>query len=112
MADLITKVVKASNPSGYPDYSNSRSNGKSTTRGAVQTGSKKMGSMFGGNNLTFVEAGGDDFELSAREPAHGIQKTIETQVVINKASQGGQEDDDFASESSSTRQLKKEHYHV
>ena len=113
MADLITKVVKASNPAGYPDYSNSRSrsNPKSSQR-APTTGSKKIASMFGGGNTTFVEAGGDDIELPARSGA-GIQKTTTTQVVIKPANQSGDYDDhDFASESSSTRQLKREHYAV
>lgn len=115
MADLITKVVKASNPSGYPDYSNSRSrsNQKSSQRGTNANGSKKIGSMFAGGNTTFVEAGGDDIELPARDVSGGIQKTMTTQVVIKPAGGNSDYDDhDFASESSSTRQLKREHYAV
>ncbi|CAM1505176.1 Fc.00g108130.m01.CDS01 [Cosmosporella sp. VM-42] len=112
MADLITKVVKASNPTGYHNYSNSqsRSAGKSS-KGTAATGSKKIASMFAGGNTTFIEAGGDDIELPTRET--GIQKTTTTQVVIKPANQSGDYDDhDFASESSSTRQLKREHYAV
>lgn len=116
MADLITKVVKASNPAGYPDYSNSRSrsNPKSSQRGTNAGGSKKIASMFAGGNVTFVEAGGDDIELPNRDMAGGIQKTMTTQVVIKNANTSNQDydDRDFASESSSTRQLKREHYAV
>ena len=117
MAGLITKVVKASNPSGYPDYSNSRSrsNPKSSQRAGTTTigGSKKITSMFAGGNVTFVEAGGDDIELPTRDIS-GIQKTTTTQVVIKSANNSGQDydDHDFASESSSTRQLKREHFAV
>lgn len=108
MAELITKVVKASNPGGY--YSHSQSEPKSTQRGPTN-GSRKIGSMFAGGNTTFIEAGGNDIELPNRDGAGGIQKTMTTQVVI-KQSSGPSEYDDAISESSSTRQLKREHFPV
>ncbi|KPM43693.1 hypothetical protein AK830_g2851 [Neonectria ditissima] len=111
MAELITKVVKASNSSGYPDYSGSRSqptNGKSSGH---KTGSKHQGSMFPGGQTTFIQAGGDnDIELSNRDIG-GIQKTTTTQVVV-KQNSSGYDEQDLHSESSSTRQLKKEHFPV
>ncbi|KAH8734268.1 hypothetical protein BGZ61DRAFT_490291 [Ilyonectria robusta] len=106
MADLITKVVKASNPADYAGYSNSlsRSNPKSSQNGATN-GSKKMASMFTRGNRTYIETGGDDIELTAAEGAGGIKKTITSQVVIKPARQSEYEEQDLASVSSSTRQL-------
>ncbi|RSL50768.1 hypothetical protein CEP53_008695 [Fusarium sp. AF-6] len=109
MAELITKVVKASNPNGY-DYSGSRSrsNPKSSQHQTV-TG-KKMGSIFPGGNTTYVEAG-EDIELPTRE-APGIQVSKTTQVVVKQTAPQEYDDPDFASESSSTRHLKREHFAV
>ncbi|KAF4469205.1 hypothetical protein FALBO_3903 [Fusarium albosuccineum] len=84
MADLIKKVVRASNTTGYPDYSGSRSRTtqpKNSGRGPTN-GSKHPASMFnGGGNTTYIEAGGDDIELPTRTE-HGIQKTTRTEVVV------------------------------
>ncbi|KAH7023863.1 hypothetical protein EDB80DRAFT_56499 [Ilyonectria destructans] len=107
MAELITKVVKASNPSGYADYSGSRSqptNGKSSSRGQT-VNSKHMRSVFPDGNTTYIQGGGDDIEMPKRELG-GIQKTTTTQVVVK--SQSGYDEQDLASESSSTHQLKRE----
>ncbi|KAF7563997.1 hypothetical protein G7046_g121 [Stylonectria norvegica] len=114
MADLITKVVKASSATGYPDYSNERSRSapKSSQRGPTN-GSKKVASMFAGGNTTYIEAGGDDIEMPNRDlSGGGIHKTTTTQVVIKPAGQSDFDDRDLESESSSTRQLKREHYAV
>ncbi|KAJ3469427.1 hypothetical protein MRS44_003492 [Fusarium solani] len=112
MADLITKVVKASNPSGYPDYSGSRSRttqqGKSSGRG-VTGNSKHPASMFAGGNTTYIEAGAEEIELPTRNE-HGIHKTVRTEVVVKPSRQSQYDDPDLASESSSTRQLKREHF--
>ncbi|KAF4467481.1 hypothetical protein FALBO_5618 [Fusarium albosuccineum] len=113
MAELITKVVKASNPHGY-EYSGSRSrsNPKSSQHGTHTTKSKKMGSIFPRGNQTYVEAGGEDIELPARERGDGIQVSKTTHVVVKQTGNSDYDDPDFASESSSTRQLKREHYAV
>ncbi|KAF9781448.1 hypothetical protein IL306_013444 [Fusarium sp. DS 682] len=65
MADLIIKVVKASNNSDYPDYSGSRSNPTTQKqKSSKQTGKSKIPSaMFAGGNTTFIEANKDDIEL-------------------------------------------------
>ncbi|KAH7272992.1 hypothetical protein B0J15DRAFT_192812 [Fusarium solani] len=114
MADLITKVVKASNPSGYPDYSGSRSRttqqGKGSGRG-VTGNSKHPASMFAGGNTTYIEAGAEEIELPTRNE-HGIHKTVRTEVVVKPSRQSQYDDPDLASESSSTRQLKREHFPV
>ncbi|KAF4981962.1 hypothetical protein FZEAL_2308 [Fusarium zealandicum] len=108
MAELITKVVKASNPHGYPGYSGSRSNPKSSQQA---TANKKTGKIFPrGGNTTYVEAGGEDIEMG-REPS-GIQMTKTTHVVVKPSKEPEYDDPDFASESSSTRQLKREHFPV
>ncbi|KAM5341881.1 hypothetical protein ACJ41O_014912 [Fusarium nematophilum] len=110
MAELITKVVKASNPNGY-DYSNSRS--RSNPKSSQRDPSRKMTTIFPGGNTTYVEAGGEDIELPNRDA--GIQKTTTTQVVVVDKTgqrQSDYDDPDFASESSSTRHLKREHFAV
>ncbi|KAM0551288.1 hypothetical protein ACHAPJ_008391 [Fusarium lateritium] len=110
MAELITKVVKASNPNGY-EYSGSRSRsgGKS---GFKTTTNKKMGSVFPGGNQTYVEAGGDNIELPQRtEDGIQVSRTFKTtQVDIVK--QDRTDYDDLESESSSTRHLKQEHFPI
>jgi hypothetical protein len=109
MAELITKVVKASN-GGYPDYSGSRSRTTQNKSSKTAQSGGRVNSIFPNGqagHTTFVEAGGDDIELPTRD-AHGIQKTTTTQIVIKESRQSGYEDHDFASESSSTRQLKRD----
>ncbi|KAF7556871.1 hypothetical protein G7Z17_g1111 [Cylindrodendrum hubeiense] len=108
MAELITKVVKASNQTGYPDYSGSRSQptgNKSAASRAQTTNSKHMRSVFPDGHVTFVQGGGDDIEMPNRDHG-GIQKTTTTQVVVK--SQSGYDEQDLNSESSSTRHLKRE----
>ncbi|KAJ4122940.1 hypothetical protein NW768_009930 [Fusarium equiseti] len=105
MAELITKVVKASNPSGY-DYSGSRSGGKS---GAKTATNKRGTSMFPGGNLTYIEAG-ENIELPERkEDGIKVSRTFQTtQVESVKPDQDRTDYDDLGSESSSTRNLKEE----
>ncbi|KAF5667332.1 hypothetical protein FHETE_6035 [Fusarium heterosporum] len=113
MAELITKVVKASNPNGY-DYSHSqsRSGGKSGVKsGGKTTTNKKMGSIFAGGNQTYVQAG-ENIELPARkEDGIQISRTFQTtQVEAVKPNRDRTDYDDLESESSSTRNLKPEHF--
>ncbi|RYO79851.1 hypothetical protein DL766_008342 [Monosporascus sp. MC13-8B] len=103
MAELVTKVVRVTNPRANTD--DSRPKGTSRSH---KTGSNKLShflvtgrdSMFrSGNHEAEVTVGkGADMEMD------GIQKTVETRVVI----QGGNKDDRPSlseSRSSSTRKL-------
>ncbi|KAF6527205.1 hypothetical protein ACKRZS_014005 [Fusarium odoratissimum] len=109
MADLIIKVVKASNNSDYPDYSGSRSH-STQKKSSKQTGKSKVPSaMFVGGNTTFIEANTDDIELVDRLEG-GIQKTTRTEVVVKQTRRS--EYDDVASDTGSTRQLQREHFTV
>ncbi|KAG5803636.1 hypothetical protein H9Q74_012097 [Fusarium xylarioides] len=107
MAELITKVVKASNPNGY-DYPDSRS--RSGQKSGKTTTGKKMGSVFPGNNQTFIEAGGDNIELPQRkEDGIQVSRTFKTtQIEVVKENRDRTDYDDLESESSSTRHLKRE----
>ncbi|KAM0489655.1 hypothetical protein ACHAP8_012350 [Fusarium lateritium] len=109
MAELITKVVKASNPSGY-DYSGSRSGGKS---GAKTTTNKRATSVFPAGNQTYIEAG-DNIELPQRtEDGIKVSRTFQTtQIEAAKPNRDRTDYDDLQSESSSTRNLKDEHFVV
>ncbi|KAI5465369.1 hypothetical protein BGZ63DRAFT_469662 [Mariannaea sp. PMI_226] len=108
MAELITKVVKASND-GY-DYSGSlsRTTGNKSSKTGQST-NRRGNSIFPNGHVTFVEGGGEDIELPNRD-VHGIQKTTTTQVVIKESRQSEYDDHDMASESSSTRQLKRDNF--
>lgn len=109
MAELITKVVKASNPSGY-DYSGSRSGGKS---GAKTGTNKRATSVFPGGNQTYIEAG-ENIELPERkEDGIKVSRTFQaTQIEGVKPKQDRTDYDDLGSDSSSMRQLKDEHFTV
>ncbi|KAF4341026.1 hypothetical protein FBEOM_5077 [Fusarium beomiforme] len=110
MADLIIKVVKASNNSDYPDYSGSRSNPTQKQKSSKQAGKSMIPSaMFAGGNTTFIEANKDDIELVDRIEG-GIQKTTRTEVVVKQTRRV--EYDDVASDTGSTRQLQKENFTV
>ncbi|RFN48698.1 hypothetical protein FIE12Z_7017 [Fusarium flagelliforme] len=107
MADLIIKVVKASNGNGY-DYSGS----KSGSTQPKQKSGNKLGkghipsAMFIGGNLTFVQAGDDDIEMNNLEG--GIQKTTRTEVeVVVKQTRASDSDDRDGSDSGSARALRK-----
>lgn len=102
MADLIGKVVRASNNQDSHDYS-SRSR---ATKG--RTHSHHPGRGFGATlTRTHIELGEDDeIELKNRENMEGIKKTVVTEIVRS----GNQEDDDVpehheraVSEASSTK---------
>lgn len=107
MADLIIKVVKASNGNGY-DYSGS----KSGSTQPKQKSGNKLGkghipsAMFIGGNLTFVQAGDNDIEMNNLEG--GIQKTTRTEVeVVVKQTRASDSDDREGSDSGSARALRK-----
>ena len=103
MAELITKVVRATNPHSNPDgptpkeASRSHKTGSNKLSHFIGTGRDNM--FRGGNHNAQVTVGkGADMEMD------GIQKTVETQVVI----QGGNKDyrpSLSESRSSSTRKL-------
>ncbi|CAF3455255.1 unnamed protein product [Fusarium graminearum] len=110
MAELITKVVKASNPNDY-DYSGSRSGGKS---GATRTATNKRAtSVFPAGNQTFVEAG-ESIEMPQRtEDGIKVSRTFQTtQIEVVKPNRDRTDYDDLQSESSSTRNLKEETFNV
>jgi hypothetical protein len=106
MADLIIKVVKASNGNGY-DYSGS----KSGSTQPKQKSGNKLGkghipsAMFIGGNLTFVQAGDDDIEMNNLEG--GIQKTTRTEVEVVVKQRASDSDDRDGSDSGSARAPRK-----
>lgn len=90
MADLISKVVRASNADGSNDYSSrSRSHQTGTTRA--------QHSRFGATlTRTHIELGEEDeMELKERENLEGIKKTVVTEIT--RVGPNG-EDDDVPSE--------------
>ena len=103
MADLIGKVVRASNQQGNHDYSSRSRTG--------QTGSRPHPSRFGHTlTRTHIELGDDDeMELKERENLEGIKKTVVTEII--RSGPNGEEDDvpelheRAVSEASSTKQL-------
>ncbi|RGP75489.1 hypothetical protein FSPOR_597 [Fusarium sporotrichioides] len=107
MADLIVKVVKASNGNGY-DYSGS----KSGSTQPKQKSGNKLGkghipsAMFIGGNLTLIQAGVDDIEMNRMEG--GIQKTTRTEVevVVKQNRSSDSDDQDSASNAESMRPLR------
>ncbi|RYP04879.1 hypothetical protein DL765_010019 [Monosporascus sp. GIB2] len=103
MAELVTKVVRVTNPRANPDDSTP----KGTSR-SHKTGNNKLSHFLvtgrdnifrsGNHNAQVTVGRGADMEMD------GIQKTVETRVVI----QGGNKDDRHwlsESRSSSTRKL-------
>jgi hypothetical protein len=112
MADLIIKVVKASNGNGY-DYSGSKSG---STQPKQKSAANKLGkghipsAMFVGGNLTFVQAGADDDDIEMnRMDQGGIQKTTRTEVevVVKQTRQSDSDDRDMPSDAESMRPLRK-----
>jgi uncharacterized protein YkvS len=65
--------------------------------------------MFVGGNTTFIEANTDDIEM-VDQLEGGIQKTTRTEVIVKQARMS--EYDDVASDTGSTRQLRREHFTV
>ncbi|CAM1502595.1 Fc.00g073710.m01.CDS01 [Cosmosporella sp. VM-42] len=121
MADLITKIVRATSvDGGYSSGIKSKTSGVTTSR----VGKKSSSAAPRGQNLTFVGQQtttigvGDhdrDIEMEDRKPQDrvspqpdaGIRKTVET--VINREPREEERDiDDASSQTSSTRKL---HYH-
>ncbi|KAF7559791.1 hypothetical protein G7046_g4349 [Stylonectria norvegica] len=117
MADLIGKVVRASNQhEGSHDYNSSRSR-------TAQTGSSRPNqSRFGAtltsaHHRTHIELGDDDeMELKERENLEGIKKTVVTEII--RSGPNGEEDDvpelheRAVSEASSTKQLHSRQYSI
>ncbi|KAL6925223.1 hypothetical protein FSST1_002497 [Fusarium sambucinum] len=106
MADLIIKVVKASNGNGY-DYSGSKSgNTQPKQKSSNKPGKSHVPSaMFIGGNLTFCQAGDDDIEMNRMEG--GIQKTTRTEVeVVVKNRPSDSDDRDVPSDGESMRPLR------
>lgn len=122
MADLIVKVVRACNPNAnssdrYKKYAG-------TTFGAHPTGThhnKKSGAGGGNNsqklgiwsrhqNTTHIEIGDDADAMEMERYGNSIKKTVVMEVTHDGQSKDGGDDGEFEarSESSSTRQLKKE----
>lgn len=106
MADLIGKVVRASNNQDSNDYSSrSRTTGKSGSR---PTHAGRFGATL---TRTHIELGEEDeMELKERENLEGIKKTVVTEIVRTGPGHGGHEDDDIpehheraVSEASSTK---------
>ncbi|KAK9417100.1 hypothetical protein SUNI508_09118 [Seiridium unicorne] len=103
IADMIARVVRASNPHQTGSYDKSNSNRhegshKMTTMITTRTGNGNNNKASGnGTHVRFDE------ESEADLPSAGIKRTIETQVVREPKV----EDDDNQSESSSTRELQK-----
>lgn len=104
MADLIGKVVRASNnQADSHEYSSRSRTNKSTVRGQHHPG-RGFGATL---TRTHIELGEEDeIELKNRENIDGIKKTVVTQIVRS----GGSEDDDVpehheraVSEASSTK---------
>ncbi|CAM1509912.1 Fc.00g002470.m01.CDS01 [Cosmosporella sp. VM-42] len=108
MADLIGKVVRASNnQDGTHDYSSRSRTG--------QTGSRPHPGRFGhtltsAHHRTHIELGDDDeMELKERENLEGIKKTVVTEII--RSGPNGEDDDvpelheRAVSEASSTKQL-------
>lgn len=116
MADLIGKVVRASNgQDNTHDYSSRSRTG--------QTGSRPHPSRFGvasTHHRTHIELGDDDeMELKERENLEGIKKTVVTEII--RSGPNGEDEDvpelheRAVSEASSTklhgRQYSIEHAH-
>lgn len=113
MADLIIKVVKASNNGNYPEYSGSRS--RSTRQKKKSSGqsrkSKMPSAMFMGGNTTVIEAGVEDIEMADMTEG-GIQKTTRTEVSVKHTRRSETDDRDMISDAESTKQLHREHFTV
>ncbi|KAF5020953.1 hypothetical protein F66182_6999 [Fusarium sp. NRRL 66182] len=110
MAELVTKILRASNSSATNDYSNSHSRStqqQKSSQGQTAKG-KQATAMFVGGNVTYIEAGGDGIELADRAEG-GIQKTTRTEV-LRQTRPSSSDNCDLASDTGSTRQLQKEHF--
>lgn len=111
MADLIGKVVRASNndPRGGHDYSS-----RSRTNGASRAHGTRFGNtLASAHHRTHIELGEEDeYELNQREKIDGIKKTVVTKIVHSGEQKQDDSDstvedqhDNAVSEASSTKQL-------
>lgn len=113
MADLIGKVVRASNNQDHDYSSRSRTNGTSR-----QHPSRFGHTLASTHHRTHIELGEEDeYELKEREKIEGIKKTVVTQVTRSGPSENDDDsheeaDDREISESSSTKQLHQRQYSV
>ncbi|RSL44844.1 hypothetical protein CEP54_014524 [Fusarium duplospermum] len=114
MADLIGKVVRASNTNQDHDYSS-----RSRTNGTSRQHPSRFGATIAStHHRTHIELGEEDeYELKEREKIEGIKKTIVTQVTRSGPSDNDDDsheeiDDREISESSSTKQLHQRQYSV
>ncbi|KAF5026922.1 hypothetical protein F66182_952 [Fusarium sp. NRRL 66182] len=108
MADLIGKVVRASNNDPRDGSSRSRTNGTSRAHGT------RFGqTLASAHHRTHIELGEEDeFELKEREKIDGIKKTVVTQIVHSGQNQDDDDSTDdqegherAVSEASSTKHL-------
>jgi hypothetical protein len=121
MADLIGKVVRASNsdPNAHDYSSRSRTTGTSRPHGT------RFGqTLASAHHRTHIELGEEDeYELKEREKIDGIKKTVVTQVVHTGQQPQQQTDDSDStiddhnndravSEASSTKHLHQRKYSV
>ncbi|KAM0217634.1 hypothetical protein ACHAQI_001683 [Fusarium lateritium] len=119
MADLIGKVVRASNndPQGH-DYSS-----RSRTTGTSRPGGRFGQTLASAHHRTHIELGEEDeYELREREKIDGIKKTVVTQVVHSGQQPQQMDDsdstaedhnnDNAVSEASSTKHLHQRKYSV
>ncbi|KAM0240254.1 hypothetical protein ACHAPO_002150 [Fusarium lateritium] len=120
MADLIGKVVRASNNDprgGGNDYSS-----RSRTTGASRAHGTRFGNtLASAHHRTHIELGDDDeYELNEREKIDGIKKTVVTKITHSGEqklddSDSTNEDhnnDNAVSEASSTNRLHQRNYSV
>ncbi|KAH6893447.1 hypothetical protein B0T10DRAFT_527830 [Thelonectria olida] len=86
MADLISKVVRASNADGSNDYS-------SRSRSHPTAGTRPNHSRFGATlTRTHIELGEEDeMELKERQNLEGIKKTVVTEIT--RVGPNGEDDD-------------------
>ncbi|EXK75722.1 hypothetical protein FOQG_19512 [Fusarium oxysporum f. sp. raphani 54005] len=113
MADLIGKVVRASNnDSRDRKYSNSRSRTTGTSR---PHGTRFGQTLASAHHRTHIELGEEDeYELKEREKIEGIKKTVVTQIVHSGQQQqdddctAEDQNDNAVSEASSTKHLQRQ----
>lgn len=118
MAELIIKIVRATNPQAnssepYPVYAGTTAAG---TAGQGASGGRKFPSWNhtrhgGAQNTTQVGIGDDRDTIEMEMYANAIKRTVVTEVISSdeqREKSSRDVDDDLISEDSSTRQLKRD----
>lgn len=115
MAELIIKIVRATNPQAassepYPVYAGTTAAG---TAGQGASSGRKFPSWNhthrgGAHNTTQIGIGDDRDTIEMEMYANAIKKTVVTEVVSSDQQTKRADDDDLISEDSSTRQLKRD----